>query len=152
MYYQDLSVTYVLTYLGKFKYIIILDSLQHIQLSLTLFQNLDSHEKKGKKKKESIWRLGYELFKIQICWPIKKLGTPVSTTFFSALASCTQASQSRAIKGIKFEAIEATEKLADGEKFLILPDKIILLPVILWPIFQKNNTKKNNKIYFFDFS
>ena len=74
----------------------------------------------------------------------KKLGTPVSTTFFSALASCTQASQSRAIKGIKFEAIEATEKLADGEKFLILPDKIILLPVILWPSFQKNNTKKNN--------
>ena len=85
--------------------------------------------KKRKEKRESIWRLGYELFKIQICWPIKKLGTPVSTTFFSALASCTQASQSRAIKGIKFEAIEATEKVADI-KFIILPDKIIILPVI----------------------
>ena len=107
--------------------------------------------KKRKEKRESIWRLGYELFKIQICWPIKKLGTPVSTTFFSALASCTQASQSRAIKGIKFEAIEATEKLADGEKFLILPDKIILLPVILWPSFQKNNTKKNNKVIYLIF-
>ena len=47
-----------------------------------------------------------------------------------------------------FEAIEATEKVADGEMFLILPDKIILLPVILWPSFQKNNKMKNNKSVF----
>ena len=108
--------------------------------------------KKRKEKRESIWRLGYELFKIQICWPIKKLGTPVSTTFFSALASCTQASQSRAIKGIKFEAIEATEKLADGEKFLILPDKIILMPVILLPSFKKKKHKEKQQNYYFLFS